>query len=257
VHDDASQDAPQPKQERAKRGKKFKAFKPRPSSIFSTLVERPLPLATPEAKITVDTPLTRRELKLLELLVREDGRMTHTQCAIAAGYPTNTARQTLDALLDPIRHPNFVAALRTARDEEIALHQVTRARHMRDLKDLRDRAISDKKWQAAITAEVQRGKAAEEPLYVSRSEVRTGSLESMSKEEIRKELERLKGEYLAMRGGAIEGEVVRDAPRTAAEAAEDEIMRTAAKTLLEHQSSPVGDSERPDSGESEENSWLD
>ena len=221
--------------------KKFKPFKPASSSIFSTLVERPLPLAAPETKITVDTPLTQREMKLLELLVREDGRMTHTQCAIAAGYPKNTARQSLNNLLDPIKHPNFVAALRAARDEEIALHQVTRARHMRDLKDLRDKAIEDGKWQAAITAEVQRGKAAEEPLYVSRSEVRTGSLESMSKEEVRRELEKLKREYLAMRGDAIEVDIARESPN---EAVEDEIMRTAAQTMLEVQKAPTQAPER-------------
>jgi len=54
--------------------------------------------------------------------------------------------------------------------------------HLTDLKDIRDGAMRNGAWSAAVTAEVSRGKAA--GLYVNRSELTVNKVESMSKDDI-------------------------------------------------------------------------
>jgi hypothetical protein len=50
------------------------------------------------------------------------------------------------------------------------------------LKDIRDGAMRNGAWSAAVTAEVSRGKAA--GLYINRSELTVNKVESMSKDDI-------------------------------------------------------------------------
>ena len=54
--------------------------------------------------------------------------------------------------------------------------------HLTDLKDIRDGAMRNGAWSAAVTAEVSRGKAA--GLYINRSELTVNKVESMSKDDI-------------------------------------------------------------------------
>jgi len=62
--------------------------------------------------------------------------------------------------------------------------------HLTDLKDIRDGAMRSGAWSAAVTAEVNRGKAA--GLYVNRSEIIVSKVETMNKDQI---LERMKELY--------------------------------------------------------------
>ena len=72
-------------------------------------------------------------------------------------------------------------------------YEVTFGRHVKKLADIRDQAIDKGNLTAAVSAEVQRGRAA--GLYVERKEVRTGSLESLSEIEIKKRIQKLLGDY--------------------------------------------------------------
>ena len=80
--------------------------------------------------------------------------------------------------------------------------------HLTDLKEIRDGAIRNGAWSAAVTAEVARGKAA--GLYVNRSELIVNRVDTMSKDEV---LERMKQLYyetdgILPIGKVIEGEVL-------------------------------------------------
>jgi hypothetical protein len=58
---------------------------------------------------------------------------------------------------------------------------------------LRDASLAGGAYSAAVMAEKNRGLA--EGLYVSKSEIRTGSIDSMSREEVEKELDRIRSGY--------------------------------------------------------------
>ena len=79
--------------------------------------------------------------------------------------------------------------------------------HLTDLRDIREGAIRNGAWSAAVTAEVARGKAA--GLYVTRSELTVNRVDTMSKDEV---LERMQQLYydtdgILPAGKIIEGEV--------------------------------------------------
>tara|TARA_R100001086_G_scaffold157762_2_gene84449 strand:- start:648 stop:1028 length:381 start_codon:yes stop_codon:yes gene_type:complete len=67
------------------------------------------------------------------------------------------------------------------------MYAVTYKRSERDLKIIRDTALDSGAFGAAATAEVARGKLA--GLYTSKSELRVGSIDSLTRDEVIKELE--------------------------------------------------------------------
>ena len=65
---------------------------------------------------------------------------------------------------------------------------------MRDLQSIRDVALENGAYSAAVQAEYRRGQA-QGDIYVSKSEIRTGSIDSMNKEDVLKALEEIKQSY--------------------------------------------------------------
>ena len=65
---------------------------------------------------------------------------------------------------------------------------------MRDLQMIRDKAIQAGAWSAAVQAEYRRGQALG-TIYVDRKEVRIGTIDSMSKEEVIRKLQEIKQIY--------------------------------------------------------------
>jgi hypothetical protein len=65
---------------------------------------------------------------------------------------------------------------------------------MRDLQRIRDAAMQAGNFGAAVQAEFRRGQALG-TIYVERKEVRYGAIDSMTAEDVMKELERLKDVY--------------------------------------------------------------
>jgi len=63
------------------------------------------------------------------------------------------------------------------------------SKHIQELARLRDKALGDKSHSAAINAERLRGQAA--GLYVERKEIRTGSIDDMSRTDVLKALKEL------------------------------------------------------------------
>ena len=121
-------------------------------------------------------------------LVSQDGFITQTEAAINAGFPTKSARTRASEMMNPEKNPHIVRAIQQYREELNQKYAVTFNRHLKDL--------SNGAYSAAVQAEKLRGQAA--GLYVSKSEVRYGSIDSMSKEQVLKELETIKENYGAI-----------------------------------------------------------
>ena len=73
------------------------------------------------------------------------------------------------------------------------MYGVNYKRHIRDMQKLRDASLAAGAYSAAVQAEKNRGLA--EGLYVSKSEIRTGSIDQMSRADVEKELERIRENF--------------------------------------------------------------
>ena len=138
--------------------------------------------------------LSPKEWAFVQEYVTRDGSMTRTEAAIRAGYTPNAATDAIKRLLDPARSPHVVAALNELRNELAEKYGTTFERHMRDLQMIRDKAIQAGAWSAAVQAEYRRGQALG-TIYVDRKEVRIGTIDSMSKEEVIRKLQEIKQIY--------------------------------------------------------------
>ncbi len=143
---------------------------------------------------TVDSPLSQKQEKFVKEFVANDGMITKRQAAINAGYPERSAHVKASELTNPVKHPNVVAAIKTYRAELDEKYGITFARHVRDMQKIRDLAIDNGAYSAAVQAEYRRGQA-QGNIYITKSEIRHGSIDSMSREEVEKALQELKEQH--------------------------------------------------------------
>ena len=124
--------------------------------------------------------LTPQQQKFLDNYFHRD--MTQTAAARAAGYkhPNVDAHRLLNT-------PKIQERYQEMREEAKAKFGVTVEKSMRDLKAIRDKAIEEGKYSAAIKAEELRLKAT--GLLVNKSHVTHENIENMDKNQI---LEKLK-----------------------------------------------------------------
>ena len=144
--------------------------------------------------LTVNTKLTRKQELFVKELVSKDGQITLREAAINAGYPASSAHSRAYELTNPDKSPHVVAAIRAYREELDVKFGVTYQRHLRDLQTIRDMALQNGAYSAAVQAEYRRGQA-QGDIYVNKSEIRHGSIDSMSKDEVLKALEEIKQSY--------------------------------------------------------------
>ena len=137
--------------------------------------------------------LTRRQEKFVKELVSNDGLITMREAAIRAGYPAASAHTRAYELTNNNICPHVVSEIKRYRDELDEQYGVTFKRHLSDLHRLREICIKQGAFSAAVQAEKNRGLA--EGLYVSKSEVRTGSIDSMSRQQVEEELDRLRSSF--------------------------------------------------------------
>jgi len=133
--------------------------------------------------------LTDKQRIFAEIFVANEGRMTPTECVRQSGYKKERASVTASELLNVNKFPRVVAAVRKKRNELADTHKVEMSKHIQELARLRDKALGDKSHSAAINAERLRGQAA--GLYVERKEIRTGSIDDMSRTDVLKALKEL------------------------------------------------------------------
>jgi len=133
--------------------------------------------------------LTERQKSFVNIFVENEGRLTPTECARRAGYKPESANVRASELLNNRNFPNVVRAITKRRAEIEKTHEVKLNKHVQELARLREKSLAEKSFSAAVNAERLRGQAA--GLYVERKEIRTGSIDSMSRDEVLKQLKEM------------------------------------------------------------------
>ena len=152
-------------------------------------------------------PLSRREEKYVKILVSEDGLVTQREAAIRAGVPACSAHSRSTEMM---KRPRVARAITQYRAELDEMYAVTFKRSERDLKIIRDASLGAGAYSAAVQSEIARGKLA--GLYTTKSEIRTGAIDAMTREEVEQELERIRQGF---------GEIIDITPEKAATEAEE------------------------------------
>ena len=157
-----------------------------PQEVKGDLVVRhPRKVVLPE-----DKPLTRRQRRFVDELVAGDGAITLREAAERAGYSVSCSNRVSYELTNPMICPHVVAAIRRARDEQDKKYAIDHKRHLRDLQRIRDAALAAGAYGAAVQAEYRRGMAHGQ-IYIHKSEVRHGSIDQMSREEVLRALQEI------------------------------------------------------------------
>ena len=138
--------------------------------------------------------VTPQQWRFIHELVDGEGKQTLKQAAIAAGHPENKANKLAHELTDPRQNPQVVAAIQQYRKDLAEKYGTSLDRHLRDLQSIRDAALDAGNYGAAVTAEYRRGQALG-TIYVDRKEIRHGTIDSMSVDEVRRKLEEIKAMY--------------------------------------------------------------
>jgi len=216
-----------------------------------------IPLMRPEIvekRITAPLPkkvrkkaLTKQEWTFVKEYVTGDGEVTLAEAARRAGYRESNLKYWGNRLTDPHKSPHIVQAIQELRTELAVKHGTSFERHMKDMQRIRDMALAAGAYLAAVAAEYRRGQALG-TIYVERKEIRVGTIDSMSKEEVMKKLEEISKLYgvsskPAAQGG--QGEVLDVEPVAPSKPTVLERLSNAEKIrkgLLEKGAAPV---ERP------------
>ena len=133
--------------------------------------------------------LTVKQRMFVKIFTENEGRLTPTECARQAGYKEERANVTASELLNGKRYPKVVDAVLKRRAELEKTHEVKLQKHVQELARLREKSLVEKSFSAAVNAERLRGQAA--GLYIDRKEIRTGSIDSMSRDDVLKQLKEL------------------------------------------------------------------
>lgn len=163
-----------------------------------------------------DQPLTTQEWKFVNEFVAGDGHVTAKEAALRAGYPEKKAKYYAESLTNPDINPHVVMQIQKLRAEFAEKYGTTYERHMRDLQIIRDQALSAGAYGAAVQAEYRRGQALG-TIYIDRKEIRHGTIDSMSKEEVMRKLEEIKKLY-----GVSGGPIIDVTPQQVAQSLEHE-----------------------------------
>jgi hypothetical protein len=174
----------------------------RMKELFNSIPAKPNKMQKMEERISKPVkPLkdqkdavTPQQWKFVQELVSGDGQVTLREAAIRAGYAEKHASAEANKLTDPKYFPQVVAAIQEYRRELAEKYGTNFDRHMRDLQTIRDLALDAGNYSAAVAAEYRRGQAIG-TIYIDRKEIRHGTIDSMSKEEVRRKLEEIKAMY--------------------------------------------------------------
>lgn len=158
-----------------------------------------------------------KQWRFVQEYVAGDGRVTLKEAAIRAGYTPTSASVMAWQLTNPDINPHVVAAIQEYRAELASKYNTSYERHMKDLQLIRDKALEAGAFAAAVQAEYRRGQALG-TIYVERKEIRHGTIDSMSKEEVQRKLDELKRLY----GGPPPTAIIDITPKTINESVERE-----------------------------------
>lgn len=144
------------------------------------------PLVKPE-----DKPLTSAQEIFAQAYARGDNTAAHA--ARIAGYAESTIYTKGKEFLDAAINPHIVKRIREIQEENQKRYGIDLDRHLRDLMTIRDQAIDNGSFAAAVSAEKIRGSAA--GLHIDRKEILHGKIDQMSKDEVLARLKELQEKY--------------------------------------------------------------
>jgi phage terminase small subunit len=130
-------------------------------------------------------PLTKKQQKFVQLYVYHD--LTNTECAHRAGY--SHPAQVASMLLHDPRYAHIQEKVRELQEGEQKKFEITYEKVARDLLEIRNSAMEDGSYGAAVTAEMGRAKLA--GLLVDKKEIRLGRIDQMDKAEVEARLQAL------------------------------------------------------------------
>lgn len=162
-------------------------------------------IAVPPAAELVE--LTERQRRFCELYVSEVDK-TLREISALAGYAYNAGTEIL-------KHPPCARYIKRLRADLAPKYEVTFENHVRKLAEIRDIAMANGSYAAAVAAEKSRGQVA--GLYVDRKEVKFGLVDQMSKDEVMKEIEKLKNDYPALSAVWETNKVIEHQPKIGTE----------------------------------------
>jgi phage terminase small subunit len=152
--------------------------------------------------------LTEMQMKFAHELVTNEGRMNGTEAAVAAGYSQDRASVTASELQNPKLYPLVVQYIGELRTENQKKYDITFESHIMELGKIKNEALKNKAWSAAVNAEVARGKVA--GLYVEQKIIRTGKLDDLSEEELDKRITEVLDQYSPILEGVEVSELKSD-----------------------------------------------
>ena len=147
----------------------------------------------PEPLSDFSLDLTGRQRRFVLLLVHNEGLKTATACALAAGYSKKSARVRASLLQNPKHFPLVVQAIEGERRAMVERYRCTAERSSSVLARIRDQASQSGNYNAAVAAETRRGQIA--GLYIDKKEILTGTIDSMSRDDVEAKLLELKKQY--------------------------------------------------------------
>jgi len=167
-----------------------------------------------------ERPFTKKQQTFIQNYVYQD--MTNTECAHRAGYAVPT--QSASMLLNDPRFAHIQTKIRELQESNQKKYEITFDNVARDLQMIRDAAVEDGSYGAAVSAELGRAKLA--GLMVERKEVRTGTIDQMDRGEVEARLQALldKHELAPVLMGKVVGEEVEDEELNDDDWDDDEIL---------------------------------
>lgn len=151
-----------------------------PDPVIMAEIDVPLPDELAE--------LTEKQRKFCELYAGSPERPL-SELSLEAGYIYNAGARL-------IRHPPIARYIKRLRADLAPKYEVTFENHVRKLAEIRDIALQNGAYAAAVAAEKHRGAVA--GLYIDRKEIKFGMVDQMSKDEVLKEIQKLKDEFPAL-----------------------------------------------------------
>mgnify|MGYP003635107581 CR=1 FL=1 len=137
-----------------------------------------------------DGGLTPKQRAFVDIFVKENGRLTQTECAKQAGYSEKSAVSQACNLRNPKYFPKVVEAIEFLQREYAEASKIDFVKHAREMSRLRDIAVTNGQMGPAINAEYRRGQLA--GFYVDRKEVVTASLDNMTRPELEAKLKEVR-----------------------------------------------------------------
>ena len=132
-----------------------------------------------------EKPFTKKQQAFIQHYVYHD--LTNTEAAHRAGY--SNPRQIAYVLLHDPRYMNVQMKIRELQEAQQKKYEITFEKVARDLQMIRDRAVEDGSYGAAVTAELGRAKLA--GLMVEKKEIKHGRIDQMDRSEVEARLNAL------------------------------------------------------------------